>query len=1117
VPVNEENRKQTNHALEFTGERLVPGAPNCEPTFDSKMYHEHSARYRFAAQLVAGKRVLDVGCGVGYGSALLADAGAAEIVAFDASQDAIDHAREHYARPAITFTTGLAESFSLGTFDVITCFELIEHVEEQDAVLDRIAAALATEGVAFISTPRPLADRTRSAFHVRELPFDAFRSLLERHFSHSTYWFEGNQFGSRIDVNPGTRVPAITLMKPEQFASAGADYFIAVVGHVAPPQNVIVPVVVADDDAYVSTLERDVETLREAEKRFTEQIDAARAAARLRTRELERQINREKRLREEAEQHAEEAEQHAVAMSRTISWRVTRPLRLLRQSGRDLRGLSGRIADARRRRGTVGALAAALKRAPIVVGTSQSQPRSASTDVMLSDAEALAALQSRTVDAAFLIGCWDGESKRYRVANVVDGLRESGISVLVLDYADAHVLLEYDIAPQTLVVFRAPLRPDDGKTRRVFRQVRARGGRVIADFDDLVFEPSIVNEIDGFRSLSEPDRATYVEGVHGYRRMLEAVDLMTCPTPYLADYARKLGFDAEVVRNSLDRAQLDLAETLVHERRHGGDVVRIAYLSGSRTHEADFAVGAAALERVLDDRPQTTFTVVGHLELPDRLKRFGSRIAHIPFMHYLDLLRTTRSFDINIAPLVVGDRFCEAKSELKVFESGTVEVPTVASDTTSYAAAIDDGVDGFLARTTDEWYSKLIRLVDSPDLRERMGVAARKRAVSSHSYEVAAREFKVLANIEVPQSAPPAEPAHRSSPHRRISWIVPGLIIGGGGHRNIFRAAHQLEQMGYEVELYFTDWHNDDDHELSQLISKHFYPLKAKAMRYRGRIAPCDVLFATHWSTVQPALDNRSNAREVMYFVQDFEPYFYPMGTEYLLAENTYRQDLYHITSGPWCERVLRTRFNAEADHFQFPIDTEIYFPRTRTDVRRRILYFAKPEMPRRCYELGVEALRKLNRVRPDVELVFFGSPVDARSLGFPATTPGVLDLDELATLYSNSDLGIVFSPTNPSLVPYEMMACGLPVVDLQGELTELNYGGREDIALLVPPDPERIAAALSDLLADEADLRARSRRGQELAATFPTEAEMGARIAELIEARLELGTRQPEPTGGRR
>jgi glycosyltransferase involved in cell wall biosynthesis len=265
---------------------------------------------------------------------------------------------------------------------------------------------------------------------------------------------------------------------------------------------------------------------------------------------------------------------------------------------------------------------------------------------------------------------------------------------------------------------------------------------------------------------------------------------------------------------------------------------------------------------------------------------------------------------------------------------------------------------------------------------------------------------------------------------------------------------------------------------------------------------------------VKPALDNRSSASEVMYFVQDFEPFFYPMGSEYLLAENTYREGLYHITSGPWCERVLRTRFAAMADHFQFPIDTGIYFRRARTDQRMRVLYFAKPEMPRRCFTLGVEGLRAFHRLRPDVEIVLFGSTaVDIASLGFPARLAGLLDLDELAELYSNSDLGVVFSPTNPSLVPYEMMACGLPVVDLNTEFAELNYGDRSDIALLVDPDPAKIATQMADLLADRRELRERSIRGEEFAATFPTEEQMAARIAEIIEQRLESSAR---PTAAR-
>src|SRR5205814_5591965 len=141
---------------------------------------------------------------------------------------------------------------------------------------------------------------------------------------------------------------------------------------------------------------------------------------------------------------------------------------------------------------------------------------------------------------------------------------------------------------------------------------------------------------------------------------------------------------------------------------------------------------------------------------------------------------------------------------------------------------------------------------------------------------------------------------------RRVAWLIPRLIVGGGGHRNVLRAAYQLERIGYEIELYFTDG-DADERELTHLIHAHFYPLKGQVARYEGSIAPCDVLFATHWTTVKLALDNREAAREVMYFVQDFEPLFYPMGSEYILAENTYRKGLYHITTGQWCECILRT------------------------------------------------------------------------------------------------------------------------------------------------------------------------------------------------------------------
>jgi 2-polyprenyl-3-methyl-5-hydroxy-6-metoxy-1,4-benzoquinol methylase len=86
-------------SLQFSGERIVPQAENCEPNFASRMYQEHVARYLFASQLTKGKHVLDVGCGVGYGSQLLAELGAASVYAFDISEDAIRHAQIYYSHP----------------------------------------------------------------------------------------------------------------------------------------------------------------------------------------------------------------------------------------------------------------------------------------------------------------------------------------------------------------------------------------------------------------------------------------------------------------------------------------------------------------------------------------------------------------------------------------------------------------------------------------------------------------------------------------------------------------------------------------------------------------------------------------------------------------------------------------------------------------------------------------------------------------------------------------------------------------------------------------------------------------------------------------------------------
>jgi glycosyltransferase involved in cell wall biosynthesis len=341
------------------------------------------------------------------------------------------------------------------------------------------------------------------------------------------------------------------------------------------------------------------------------------------------------------------------------------------------------------------------------------------------------------------------------------------------------------------------------------------------------------------------------------------------------------------------------------------------------------------------------------------------------------------------------------------------------------------------------------------------------------------------------------------------------LILGGGGHRNILRAAHFLQQFGHDVALYFTMDDGRDAEEFRSLVREHFYPFEGDVFVYDGFGRGDDVVFATHWTTVNPALAMQPVATKVMYFVQDFEPSFAPMSTEYVLAENTYRKGLYAITSGIWCERVLRRDFGMEADHFRFPVDRQIYYPRPEIRRENRIIFFAKPEMPRRCFELGVEALRILNRKRPEVEIVFFGSSKARGLVDFPVTFRDVLPgIGDLADLYASARLGVVFSTTNPSLVPYEMMACGLPVVDLARAGNEANYGDRLDIAFLANPEPEVMAEEIARLMADEGDLAARSRNGLAFVADFPTEMEMAKRVESLILARVKESADGGEGSG---
>jgi glycosyltransferase involved in cell wall biosynthesis len=267
----------------------------------------------------------------------------------------------------------------------------------------------------------------------------------------------------------------------------------------------------------------------------------------------------------------------------------------------------------------------------------------------------------------------------------------------------------------------------------VLRYARANGMRVVCDIDDLVFDPGIAHRIDGLREMGAHQRRRFIAAITRQRRLLLECDLATVSTAPLARAIKALGRPSTVIPNSLNREQLHIAEQIATAGRPADGVVRIGYFSGTRTHQRDFAVCEEALLEIMDRHREVRFRLVGHLDLGSPWQHRRDRVERIGFLPSPELLRAIAETDINLVPLEPGNPFCEAKSELKFFEAAIVGVPTIASATEPFAAAIEDGVSGLLATDAQGWRRALDLLVTSQDRCRAIGAAAKQRALARFS------------------------------------------------------------------------------------------------------------------------------------------------------------------------------------------------------------------------------------------------------------------------------------------------------------------------------------------------------------------------------------------------
>jgi glycosyltransferase involved in cell wall biosynthesis len=320
-----------------------------------------------------------------------------------------------------------------------------------------------------------------------------------------------------------------------------------------------------------------------------------------------------------------------------------------------------------------------------------------------------------------------------------------GIDADVRYYRDVSVP-ELARAADAIVVYRVPATVE---VLELIGAARARGARVLYDVDDLIFDPELAAEIPALTILPPDEAALWLEGVRRYRTTLEACDGFIGSTQQLCAHATAVtGLPAYRFANGVGLLVGQQSDAATRKPRTPGPL-RIGYLSGTNTHDHDWAMVEPAVAAIMRKHPDVELWLVGLVAPSAALDAFAARVKRIGFTEWTALPKVLRDLDVNLAPLTSGSRFNEAKSAIKWLEAALVSTPTIASPTEPFREAIQHGHNGLLADTSDEWEAGLDALLTDVALRRHLGARARRDALLRWSPHIQAHAYaEILATAK---------------------------------------------------------------------------------------------------------------------------------------------------------------------------------------------------------------------------------------------------------------------------------------------------------------------------------------------------------------------------------
>ncbi len=274
-----------------------------------------------------------------------------------------------------------------------------------------------------------------------------------------------------------------------------------------------------------------------------------------------------------------------------------------------------------------------------------------------------------------------------------------------------------------------------------------------------------------------------------------------------------------------------------------------------------------------------------------------------------------------------------------------------------------------------------------------------------------------------------------------ILFIITRMVRFHGGQTSVLRLGTQLSKLGYQVgyavykpqskkEMEFCARSNLADFQGMLFTAKELSSMINKKKRC------ADLIVASSWDTVAYA---KKLPGYRMYFVQDYEPYFYNFGELFLLAKKTYEQGLHTVSLGAWNKKMIERECQpiAPVDVIEFPYEAKEYtflqkdfqsYKNKKEFTLAVYLKFYGKRLPCIIPYMLSETAKLLKQKGIQLNVCYFGEAGSFKAPG--GKNLGMLSKEELRKLYYQADFGMVASMSNISLVPYEMLAAGLPVIE---------------------------------------------------------------------------------------